>query len=160
MAVTFEEDRSFYDAILDEVQKLDGSYVLVGFQEGEVTHAETKNGRDKKAGLSLPQIAAQNEFGTDHIPARSFMRTSYDENKKKIEIATNSEYEKIIDGTSTVKRSLGLIGKLMEQMIRNKIRSIHYPPNSPRTIAIKKSSKPLIDFGQMISAVHSKVVIR
>lgn len=142
-----------------ELKKLNGSYVLVGFQEGSVTKSQTKDGRHKKAGLSMPEIAAANEFGTNDIPARPFMRTSYDENKQRIDRAIQSEYVKITQGKTTVKRSLTTLGVFMVDQIKMKIRAIHTPPNSPKTIAKKKSSKPLIDFGQMIQSVHAKVVI-
>ena len=143
-----------------ELTKLNGSYVLVGFQEGSVTKSQTKDGRKKKAGLSMPEIAAANEFGTNTIPARPFMRTSSDENKQRIDTAIQGEYVKITQGKSTVKRSLTALGVFMVDKIKMKIRAIQSPPNSPRTIAKKKSSKPLIDFGQMIQSVHAKVVIQ
>lgn len=146
-------------AIEKQLELMSKSYVLVGFQQGGVTRSETKGKRTKQAGLSMPEIAAQNEFGTNEIPARPFMRTSFDENIQKINKAIQNEYEKIIDGKSTVKKSLTLIGLFMENLIKMKIRAIQTPPNSPKTIALKKSSKPLIDFGQMIQSVHSKVVI-
>ena len=159
MKPDIRDDRTRFDEILREIELLQNSYVIVGFQEGSVTHAQSKNGRDKKAGLSMPQIAAQNEFGTDKIPARPFMSTAFDENRAKIDKAINSEYGKILEGASTVKRSLGLIGLLMEKLIVEKIRQIQTPPNAPLTIKLKGSSKPLIDFGQMVSSVTSKVVI-
>lgn len=142
-----------------EIELMHNSYVMIGFQQGSVTHSQTKGDREKKGGLSMPEIAAANEFGTDKIPARPFMRTSFDENKQRINKAIQTEYIKITEGKSTVRKSLTAIGVFMVDQIKMKIRAIHTPPNSPRTIAIKKSSKPLIDFGQMIQSVHSKVVI-
>lgn len=144
----------------EELAKLNGSYVLIGFQEGEVTKAQVKGDRSKKAGQSMAQIAAENEFGTKNIPQRSFMRTSFDENQKLLDKAIGEEYDKIIERKSTVRKSLVRLGVLMEGLIRRKIESIRTPQNSPRTIAAKKSDKPLIDFGQMVSAIHSKVVIK
>jgi len=154
------DDRKAFDRITKELALLQDSYVLVGFQEGSVTHAQNKDQRTKKPGLSMPEIAAANEFGTDDIPARPFMRTSYDDNKAQIDRVITKEYDKIVDGQSTVKRSLGLIGLFMVDLIQQKIRAITTPPNAPSTIKKKKSSKPLIDFGQMISAVTSKVVLK
>lgn len=148
-----------WEQIEREIQKAEKSFVLVGFQEGEKTKKQQKGSRTKKSGLSLAEIAASNEFGTRSIPARPFMRTSFDENLPKINQAIRSQYVKILDGKSTTKKSLGLIGLLMVSLIQEKIRAIHSPPNSARTIAIKKSSKPLIDFGQMIQSVREKVVL-
>ena len=156
---SFKDYRKKFDAKFKEIQSLSDSYVLIGFQEGSVTKSQTKGNRHKKGGLSQAQIAAENEFGSSTIPARPFMSTSFDENRQKINNAIAGEYDKIIDGEGTVKRSLNLIGLLGVDLIQQKIRAIHYPPNSARTIAEKGSSKPLIDFGQMIQSVRSKVVI-
>lgn len=159
MASSITDNRRLYDEKISEIEKLSESFVLVGFQLGDVTKSQIKNGRRKEAGKVMAQIAAENEFGTKTIPARSFMRTSFDENRQRIIQIINSEYNKIIQGTSTIRRSLTLIGLFVEKTITDKIDSIHFPPNSPRTIAIKKSSKPLIDFGQMRQSVTQKVVI-
>jgi len=136
------------------------SLVKVGFQQGETTKLQRKGNRTKKSGFSMPDIAAVNEFGSAKIPARPFMRTSFDENRDKITSFVQKNYDKILEGKITTKQALGLIGLAMVGLIQKKIRSIVTPPNSPRTIEIKKSSKPLIDFGQMIQSVREKVVIR
>lgn len=161
MAKSYSDYRKEYDKKFAEMEKLGNSYVLIGFQEGTVTKSQVKGNRRKQPGKSMAQIAAENEFGVPsrNVPARPFMRTSFDENRDRINQAIASEYDKIIDGQSTVKKSLNLLGLFMTDLIQQKIRAIHQPPNSPRTIAAKKSSKPLIDFGQMIQSVRHKVVI-
>lgn len=148
------------EAVVAEIEKLNNSYVTVGFQQGTVTRSQTKGQRSKKAGLSMPQIAAQNEFGTDIIPARPFMRTAVDSNREKINKAISGQYDKIVLGESTVKKSLNLLGLYMTGLIQKQIRATHYPPNAPSTIARKKSSHPLIDFGQMIQSVRHEVYIK
>lgn len=148
------------EAAVAEISKLANSYVQIGFQEGEVTHSQTKGQRHKKAGLSMAQIAAYNEYGTEDIPARPFMSTAIENNKAKIYKAIDSQYNKIIEGKSTVKKSLDLIGLLVTSLMQQRIRQIQIPPNAPSTIKQKKSSKPLIDFGQMIQSIRHKTVIR
>jgi hypothetical protein len=159
MTAPFRDNRRLYDQKISELEKLSNSYVLIGFQEGSQTKSQVKGKRRKEAGKSMPQIAAENEFGAGNIPARPFMSTSFDENRDRINQAISGEYDKIIQDTSTIRKSLNLIGIFVTSLIQQKIRAIHTPPNSPRTIAIKKSSKPLIDFGQMIQSVRHKVVI-
>lgn len=159
MASIFTESKKRYDQEIKLMEQIENSYVLIGFQEGSVTRSQTKGKRRKEAGKSQAQIAAENEFGTNKIPARSFMRTSFDENVQRVVNIITAEYEKILDGQSTVRKSLNAIGLYGVDLVQQKIRAIRYPPNSPRTIAIKKSSKPLIDFGQMIQSVRHKVVI-
>jgi hypothetical protein len=149
-----------WSSIEKELNTFKSAFVLVGFQEGEVTKREVKGQRTKKGGFSMPEIAASNEFGTKNIPARPFMRTSFDENLSKINKLINLQYQAVQDGKKNADQALTAVGVVMVGLIQQKIRSIVSPPNSPRTIAIKGSSKPLIDFGQMIQSVREKVVIK
>ncbi len=158
--ITFNDKKVFQKELEKQLALLNNSYVLVGFQENSQTHDQTKNNRFKTGGQSMPQIAADNEFGTRNIPARPFMGPAFDENRPRINKAIASQYARIQEGTTTVQKALGLIGLDMIDLIQQKILSIHTPPNSPRTIAAKKSSKPLIDFGQMFASVTSKVVLK
>lgn len=144
--------------ILDELKKAQESYVKVGFQQGSETKTQRKGMRTQVPGLSMPQIAAQNEFGTKYIPARPFMSTAVDLNLNMINNYISKQYELILAGKTTTNKALGLIGQMMTGLIQKRIRQIVLPPNSPRTIAIKGSSKPLIDFGQMIQSVSYVVV--
>lgn len=142
-----------YRNIVREVENFERAEILIGFQAGTTTHVQTKGDRAKEGGLSMPQIAAENEFGTQRIPERSFMRTSFDENITRIQALIRREYELVVDGNKTAANALGLVGLYVVGLIQQKIRQITQPPNSPTTIALKKSSKPLIDFGQMVGSV-------
>ena len=149
-----------WEEIERQLRIFEGASVLVGFQEGSKTKVQTKRDRQKEGGKSMPQIAAENEFGTNKIPARPFMRTSFDENIANINKLITIQYKKVQDGKEDANQALTKIGVIMVGLIQQKIRSIVSPPNSPRTIAIKRSSKPLIDFGQMIQSVREKVVLK
>jgi hypothetical protein len=149
-----------WNEIQEQLEYAAKSYVQVGFQEDSKTKTQLKGTRRKQGGLSMPEIAASNEFGTDKIPARPFMSTSFDENRNAIYAFIQKNYEKILDGKQTTEKALGLVGIAMVGLIQKKIRQIVYPPNAPSTIKIKGSSKPLIDYGQMIQSVREKVVLR
>lgn len=146
-------DMGFTQAINDML-KLEKTYVDVGIQERSVTTNQVKNGNKQEAGVSIAQYAAANEFGTNKIPARSFMRTAFDENINRIQIFTGKQIGLVVDNKQSSEQAFGLIGQFMQALVQMKIRQITTPPNSPVTIAKKKSSKPLIDFGQMIAAVR------
>ena len=147
-----------WEEIEKQVLSFKKSTILVGFQEGSQTKAKVKGQRKKEGGLSMPEIAASNEFGASNVPARPFMSTAFDQNISKINKAINLEYRKVQDGKKTADKALNLIGVAMVGLIKKQIRAIVTPPNSPRTIKEKGSSKPRIDFGQMIQSVTSKVV--
>lgn len=157
--MSVQDNRKKYDVTIKQIESLKDSYVLVGFQEGTVTRSQTKNGREKEVGLNMAQIAAQNEFGTDEIPRRPFLRPAIDNNIQLINRAILRQYDKIVDGQVNIKTGLDIIGLLVTKLIHQQINSTYDPPNSSKTIAIKKSSHPLIDFGQMRQSVRHKVII-
>lgn len=146
-----------WNQILKEIEEFKSSTILIGFQEGSTTTREVKGQRIKEGDLSMPEIAVQNEFGTNTIPARSFMRTSFDENLPKIKKLITQQYDQVVLGSQKSQNALDAIGSVVQGFIVTKIRQIVSPPNSPRTIAEKGSSKPLIDFGQMIQSVTYQV---
>lgn len=146
-----------WDEIIRQTQRFRKASVLIGFQDGDVTKTEVKGQREKKGGVFMAQIAAENEFGTKKIPARPFMRTSFDENRERIIKGVITQYQMVQDGKKDADQALGAIGEGIVSLIKQKIRAIVTPPNSPRTIQLKGSSKPLIDFGQMINSVRYKI---
>ena len=143
-----------FKKVMAQIAILSNAQVLVGVQEGSRTVAGFRRGRPVKGGVNIAQYAAQNEFGTKDIPERSFIRSSFDENLPMIESFVVRQVGFVIDGTIDPIEMLKRIGLVMQSNITTKIRQIVTPPNSPRTIALKGSSKPLIDTGFMIAAIR------
>lgn len=143
-----------FDEIVNQILETERKQILIGVQEGSITKVQSKNGNTQKAGLNIAQYAAENEFGTDRIPERSFMRTAFDSNINNIEEVASKEIGLVIDTAQTLDRAYQRIGLYVQSLVQIKIRDIRSPPNSPATIAKKKSSKPLIDFGQMIASIR------
>ncbi|WP_244651263.1 hypothetical protein [Rhizobium sp. CFBP 8762] len=128
--------------------------IKVGFPAGE---ADSDN----------IQKAVWNEFGTKGgasgggwggpIPERPFMRNSMRENQSKYGSALKASAAKILRGETNTKQVLSKLGILAQGDIQEEITSLASPPNSPVTIALKGSSNPLIDSGEMRGAVTWKV---
>lgn len=139
------------------------SFVKVGFPE----NGEAKSGNKKGSGHEplemgdIVTVASVHEFGAPNknIPVRSFMRSSYDENREEINRVIEKSYDGILAGKETVYWSLQKIGVWFTAKVQKKIRDLREPPNAPSTIARKGSSNPLIDTGQMIQSVQHEVVI-
>jgi len=132
-----------------ELEKSRSAEVLIG------VHAGDKNGE----GQLIAEYAAHNEFGTKHIPERSFMRTTFDEQQKKLSAIMARQYSMVQAGTMTVHRALEAIGEKHSDDIKNKINSNIPPVNSPATIKRKKSSKTLVDTGALRNSIHHVVKI-
>lgn len=154
--VVVDTDMGFTKAIqkLISTQK---KQILIGVQEGSKTHLQVKNSRKQPAGVSIAEYAAKNEFGTEKIPQRSFMRSTFDEKIKEIEKILFQQIGLAIDDKITIQQAYDRVGLAVTGMIQEKIVAIRTPPNSAKTIALKGSSNPLIDFGQMIASIRHVV---
>jgi len=120
-----------------------------------------------KAKASAIEKAVWNEFGTrggasgggwgGPIPERPFMRNSMRANKGKYRDAMATSAAKILRGETQLETVMNKLGIVAQGDIQSEITSLSSPPNSPVTIALKGSSNPLIDSGEMRGAVTWKV---
>ena len=109
-------------------------------------------------GIPVASVAAANEFGTQasstspaNIPPRPFMRPTIAQERKAIR---DMLHQRADPKTFTVThQDANAIGAYLAGRLQSQITSLREPPNSPRTIALKKSSNPLIDTGFMRMSV-------
>ncbi|TLX12144.1 hypothetical protein [Rhizobium sp. MHM7A] len=130
------------------------SKVKVGFPKGEADQGNI-------------QKAIWNEFGTrggasgggwgGPIPERPFMRNAMRDNRGKYRQALRASAAKLLIGKTNLRQVMAKLGIEAQGDIQAEISSLSSPPNSPVTIALKGSSKPLIDQGEMRAAVTWKV---
>lgn len=98
-----------------------------------------------------------NEFGTSTIPARPFISTAFDENRDDLHKMKGRLWDGVIQGKINAARAAALLGEHHQNQVKEKITSIDTPPNAESTIRMKGSSNPLIDSGDMRSAVRYEV---
>lgn len=139
-----------YKAIFKELRKLEENpYVKIGIQAQDAS-------KQAEGGPSLIVIAASNEFGTDRIPERSYIRKTHDENINEWSDLIKGLKDKIYQGSMTVDQALDFLGLTIETAIKAKIQTTDpdWEPNAPMTIEQKGSDKPLIDTGQLINSIR------
>ena len=98
-----------------------------------------------------------NEFGTKTIPARSFIRSTFDSNKAKYLRQLEGDLQKALRRGRPLKAAMVRLGNEQRNDIVKKITSLRVPPNDPATIAQKGSSNPLIDTGIMRATIRFRV---
>lgn len=123
-----------FNEFFAELDKLIGTEVAVGIDDPDVAW-----------------YAAINEFGTDVIPQRSFLRSTFDENQDNV----ISMYADRFNTTQSLLRAAEDTGDYLAMLVRAKIDNGNFTPNSPSTIRSKGSSRPLIDTGRMRNSVKS-----
>lgn len=134
------EGRRFYE----QLRQLARMEVRVGYQAGEAADED---------GVDMCDIAAWNELGTEHSPARPFLRQTVEKNESKINEFCAREAGKMFDG-GTAEQCLDKIGVFMKGLVQKTIRDGEFAPNAPATIQKKGSDKPLIDTGRMRQSVN------
>ena len=125
--LTPEGQRFFRE--LGELKKLE---VRVGFQRGE---AKEEDGTD------ICDVAAYNELGTDHIPARPFIRQSVDDNKNEISSFLKDQVKDFAKGKSAAQ-ILKEIGLFQKDLMQTKIEEGSFVPNAESTIRQKAKKGP------------------
>lgn len=128
--------------------KMQSNELQVGFING-ATYPED--------GMSVAQVAFNNEFGTQDIPSRPFFRTIISSESpnwgKKLEGAIKATHHDL-------DKSMAMLGLDIEGALRQSINGWQTPPNSPATIERKGFNKPLIDSSLMVKSITSEVVTK
>lgn len=91
------------------------------------------------------------------IPERPFLANAMRNNRAKYSDGMATAARAILRGDYDMPIALSRLGAMAQGDIQSEITSLSSPPNSPLTIAIKGSSNPLIDNGEMRGAVTWKI---
>jgi hypothetical protein len=111
--------------------------------------------REEGDGVSMVELAAIHEFGAPRagIPERSFIRRAMRENEGALARVMTRVARQIINDDLSIAEALEVLGHWGVSAIKATIKSGVTPELAPATIARKKSSKPLVDTGQLINAI-------
>jgi len=152
-----------WDRIRRETEALGDKMVKVGIQSDAGAYSDD----DDEDAPTLVEIAFWNEYGTEGgasgggwggpVPERPFMRNSFDDNKSDLQDFKGRLWDRVIRGTVDARQAAELLGQRHEGQVKETITSLATPPNAPATIALKGSSNPLIDSGQMRQSVRYEV---
>jgi hypothetical protein len=139
--------------------------LVYGFARPTIAVGILDRGTDPHEGtdLTVLEVAVWNEFGTRskdgtvRVPARSFIRAWFDENREEIRAWMATMMRSVLAGKRSKERALELValkcvGSIQERMARGIA-----PPNAPSTALRKGSSTPLIATGQLRSSVTFRV---
>ena len=110
-----------------------------------------------KVGDSVLTKGITNEFGTAKIPERSFLRSTFNKEYKKVARRFTQIVEGINKKDYRVQSKLKEIGRDQVWAVQKMIDDIKTPPNAQSTIKKKGSDNPLIDTGEMRAKISSEV---
>lgn len=139
--------------VLDRYQTLDGVQVTVGIQgTPDLTAAGDASASE------LVRIAAANEYGTDTIPPRPFLRTSLKRHRRRWSNLLDKAVLPVSNGKpQEAIRVLRLLGVVMVGDVQATLRGGPWIPNAELTVKRKGSSLPLVDTGQLVQSIRALV---
>lgn len=142
-----------YAALKERVERMLRVGVSVGVHDAE--GSQEAEGSD---GATLSEVAAFNEFGTENIPRRSFLADWADENAEQHKVLISKIARAVVQGKlPSLEAGLNRMGLQFVGEIQQRIAAGIAPENAPSTIARKGSSTPLIDTGQLRSAITYQI---
>lgn len=147
-----------WSRIMRSFREIDRTFTKVGLPDSASVGHGFRQGSGHEPAEDMSEIiivGAVHEFGAPRkgIPARPFIRPSYDKNKSDLQRIKAHELGLVIDGKKTVKGGLAVIGEWLTNKTKQYLTLLKVPPLKPLTIARKKSSNPLIDTGQLRNSI-------
>lgn len=157
-----KNDNSLFVAYEKNLQQFKDSVVKAGVlaKDGSQQHSE---------GMTVFQIGMIHEFGVpeENIPRRSFIRVPIENNIKEITKLIENNHRLVAENSMSAKVALDRIGIKAQNTIKESFRNNDWEPNASITIEGgwmtkngkrffikgKKSTKPLIDTGQLIGSI-------
>lgn len=143
-----------------------------GAKAGYLSGDKGETPSDEPSLPDISDIAIWNEFGTYNIPPRPFMREAQKTANKRCENAVKGLLDDGTDMETVVKQIAQLLSATLKQSIRNG----HWDANAPITIhggwmrnkksgklfyiKGKKSSRPLIDTGNLQQSIHTAIITK
>ena len=148
-------------ALRRNLEELAALQVNIGFNDSSGSYKVKTKGKQKKAeGATVAQVAAWNEFGTEHSPARPFMRQTLTDQRDKISKFVQNRAKNVVNGSMDAQTALNGIGSYAKGRMQAEIRDGDFEPNAPSTVARKGSSKPLIDTGRMRQSIVYEITAK
>lgn len=138
MSFKFKNNKSEF-SLLDAFIKLSKekeNFVAVGFPKK--INSKYENGQ------TVIDVAILNEYGTERIPARPFMKKTAIKYSEELNLFRKKLAKKIIKGTLKLGDALILMGEWYSSKIKYVMDNEEFAPNAPSTIAKKGAGlKPL-----------------
>lgn len=139
------------------IEKLEGKIAELKGLSVVVGVTAKSNARSDE--LTNADLAMIHEFGspTHNIPERSFLRKPLINNAEAVANLAKNAIGKFIAGEMSLETALGYVGEEAKSISKEAVTNGISPALKPATIKRKKSSKPLIDTGQLLNSITYEV---
>ena len=142
--------------ILAEFERLK-QIAMTQLARGITVGLHDDSGSDSR-GVSNAQKGIWNEFGTEHIPERSFLRATIFANVENYERLMGNMINDVVYERITADEAYTALGNRVVIDVKKAVTDFSSPANAASTIAAKGFDNPLIETGAMRDAIAFKRV--
>ncbi|MWN31012.1 MULTISPECIES: hypothetical protein [unclassified Gilliamella] len=138
--------------VMKRAEQLNRIQLVVGIPSDE-------NSRKESASITNAELGVIHEFGVPEkgIPERSFMRSTASEEAENLGRLGNARIAECLKGQKSAHDAFADVGAYLQGKIVEKITDGDFVANKEETAKRKKSSKPLIDTGQLRASITYEV---
>lgn len=145
MAASTKSSDAGLQQYIRRIDRLDGHGVKVG----------VTGDAGQQDGVDLLDIAMFNEFGTETIPARPFIRDFAQKNAKALG-ALMDRTVSLVEKGKPLDVALASLGSVVQEQQQKHVRASKSwaVPNAKSTVRQKGSDVPLVDHGTLVNAIR------
>ncbi len=146
LKVTFNDEG--LQKLKRDLRELNKLQLTIGFQD-------RFGARRYESGINVSTVALFSEFGTKLAPQRAFLRSTFFENRDKVQKAMAQAVGRVVRGEEDPVPSLSQAGRELVALVVRKIDTSRgwARPNAPSTVAQKGFDYPLHDTDTMANSV-------
>ena len=133
---------------------------FAGLEGSSVSYGWTEESANYSDGIDIITVAAVQHFGSDRVPARPILTTSFERNAEDLSVLSATVNDAVIEsGINDIEPALRSIGQFAQSQLQRDFTraSQDFAPLADSTIARKGHDTPLIETGHLRDQVRFKV---
>lgn len=141
---------------VEAMQRAKSASVKVGLPAGESATSKAYKSDGQKSAPTVLEVGIWHEYGTQHIPMRSFLRGPFAEKKADLDRIIAAQLKMVLENDLNVEVALGRVGLAAVNISRRAFTTRGYgvwADISQATKDAKGSSQVLIDTGILRNAI-------
>jgi len=146
--VTVKSERSALDALMRDLGQLTRASATVGYHDPTPVKPSvnpfSKDKTPRPSGLTVPELAAIQEYGTAGIPSRPYMRRALQSADELVNRVASEQFAAVVNGDASPTRAMAEVGDAVAGRVLDTLEDAASwaKPNSPITIANKPAGAP------------------
>lgn len=141
---------------LDAMKRAKEAVIKVGLPANESATSGVYATDSGKPGPTVLEVGIWHEYGTQHIPMRSFLRGPFEQKQAEISKAIDIQFKLVLDDALDIEAALGRVGLTAVNISRGAFKTRGYGvwlDIKQATKTAKGSDQVLIDTGTLRNAI-------